>query len=122
MPQKKTRLGRALIVAGAIGFVGMIFVMLARVEPIEVVNTRLKHTGSAVFVEGMVKNTGPDIGAIGLQIRYYDANGRKLAEDEVRLAGLRGGAETTFKSPVRELTDARDFTVYVNRGRNPYGN
>jgi hypothetical protein len=120
---KRRNWGRAAIVAAAIGFVATVFAMLARVEPIKVVRSRLGREGNAVFVEGLVRNTGPDAAAISLDVRYYDSAGRQLGgEDKVSVAGLRGGAETNFRSAPRSLPEARGFTIRIDRGPNPYGN
>ncbi len=119
---RRLRPASGLILAGAAGFVVLVFALLARVEPIEVVSSRLDRAGDQVSVEGVLRNTGADAGAISLEVRYYDSQGRKLAEDKVALGGLRSGAETRFASPARRLEDVRDFTVYIDRGRNPYGN
>ncbi len=120
--RRKIRPASALIVGGALVFVAMVFAMLARVEPIEVVSSRLDRAGGQVSVEGVLTNTGPDAGGISLEVRYYDSQGRKLAEDKVPVGRLQSGAKIGFSSPARQLEDVRSFTVYVDRGRNPYGN
>jgi len=112
----------ALLVAGALVFVALVFAMLVRVEPIEVVSSRLDRAGDQVSVEGLLTNTGPDAGAISLEVSYYDSQGRRLAEDKVPVGRLQSGAKIGFSSPARHLEDVRSFTVYVDRGRNPYGN
>jgi hypothetical protein len=121
-PRRRIRLGRWLIVGAALAFVAMIFVMLSRVEPIEIVNSRLDRAGQAVYVEGLVKNTGRKVGAIQLDIRLYDAQGHKLAEDKVAVAGLDSGQQARFKSPFHTIEGVSEFTIAIDRGRNPYGN
>ena len=114
--------GNALILAGAFAFVALIFAMLARVEPIEVVSSRLARSGDQVSVEGLLRNSGPTSGPISLEVRYFDNQGRRLGEDRVPLDNLRSGAEVRFSSPARRLAEVQSFTVYVDHGRNPYGN
>ncbi len=120
--RRRIRPASALMVAGALAFVALIFAMLARVEPIEVVSSHLDRAGDQVSVEGVLTNTGPDAGAISLDVNYYDSKGRMLAEDKVRVGHLQSGAKIGFSSPARQLEDVRSFTVHVERGRNPYGN
>ena len=123
MARRRNRLGTLLIAGAAAAFAVMVFTMLAHVEPIEVVDSRLVRSGDSTFIQGKVRNAGSDAGPIAIQVRYFDTNGRKLAEDEVKLPRLGAGAEADFSSPARELpSDVRDFTIYVDRGRNPYGN
>ncbi|MFI5351925.1 MAG: FxLYD domain-containing protein [Candidatus Binatales bacterium] len=118
----RIRPARALMVAGAVAFVALVFAMLARVEPIQVVSSRLDRAGDQVSVEGVLRNTGPDAGAVSLEVSYYDSQGRKLAADAVPVGRLRSGAKIDFSSPARRLEDVQSFSVYVDRGRNPYGN
>ncbi len=118
----RLRFGRALILAGGLAFAALVFALLARVEPIKVVSSRLARAGDQVSVEGLLRNSGPDSGPISLEVRYYDNQGRALGEDHVPLDSLRSGAEARFSSPARRLADVQSFTVYVDRGRNPYGN
>jgi hypothetical protein len=120
--RRRRRVGGGLIFVGAILFAVMVLRMLAHVEPIEVVNSRLDRAGAEVAVEGLIRNTGSDSDAVSIEVRYFDGEGRKLAEDRVPLAPLASGAETGFKSRLRRLDDVRDFTIYIDRGRNPYGN
>jgi hypothetical protein len=103
-------------------FVAFVFYSLERVEPIKVIGGRIEHEGGRVFVEGALKNTGPDVPAIGLEVNYYDGRGNKLGEDKLDVAGLRHGAEVPFKMPARDLAGASDFSIHLDRGRNPYGN
>jgi hypothetical protein len=118
----RIRPASALMIAGAAAFAAIVFAMLARVEPIEVVSTRLDRTGDQVSVEGVLRNTGPDAGAVSLEVSYYDGQGRRLADDKVPVGRLQSGAKIGFSSPARQLRDVGSFTVYVDRGRNPYGN
>ena len=118
----RIRWGALAILVVAIGFVVVVLSMLFRVEPIEVTQSLLKQDGGTVFVEGRVKNTGPDARTVNLDVRYFDGHGRQIAEDRVALGSLRRDAQVSFRSPARELPDARDVTIYIDRGRNPYGN
>ncbi|HEY6417489.1 MAG TPA: FxLYD domain-containing protein [Candidatus Binataceae bacterium] len=116
------RKGTLLILLGATAFVGLVFYLLANVEPVKVVASRLETKGASVVVQGEIKNTGPDVGPIDLDIRFYDRGGRNLGEDKVQVGGLKSGAAAKFSSRPLELSGATGFSIYLNHGRNPYGN
>ncbi|MFZ0888969.1 MAG: FxLYD domain-containing protein [Candidatus Binataceae bacterium] len=114
-------LGALAILVAAAGFAVLIFSMLLRAEPIAVTQSLIRHEGDKVFVEGKLKNTGADSRPVDLEVRYFDSRGRQIGEDRVAVAGLRHNGQADFRSPPRELPEARDFTIYIDRGRNPYG-
>src|SRR6266851_4437164 len=97
-----------IILAVGIAFAAYVFHSLARTEPVEVIQTRLEHQGGKVFVAGQVKNTG--------------SSGRPLGEDALQLNALGAGEVAAFKSPPHTLDGVADFSIYLNHGRNPYGN
>ena len=124
MMAKKRRVGldALTILVAAAGFGLLVFSMLFRIEPIAVTQGLLRHEGDKVFVEGKLKNTGADSRPVDLEVRYFDSRGRQIGEDRVAVAGIRRNGQADFRSAPRELPEARDFTIYVDRGRNPYGN
>jgi hypothetical protein len=107
---------------GAFAFVAIVFVLLVRSEPVKVVQSHLVRDGGNVFVEGRLRNTGSDAGTIDVEVRYYAVNGIALGRDVLTLGPLRPGAEEEFRTPARPLASARTYTIYLNHGRNPYGN
>jgi hypothetical protein len=111
-----------LILAGSILFAGYVFYSLLGVEPVKVAQSRLVHSGDQVFVEGELRNTGEDVGAIDVEVRYFDRGGHSLASDKVQVGSLKSGAAAKFRSAPRHLDDAAEFSIYLNHGRNPYGN
>jgi hypothetical protein len=111
-----------IILIVAFAFIGFVFYSLTNVEPIEVLGTHLEHQGGKVFVEGEVKNTGSRTRAIDLEVHYYDRNGRPLGQDVLKLTGLHAGSVEEFKSPPHELNAVSQYSIYLNNGRNPYGN
>jgi hypothetical protein len=110
------------MLAIAVAFVGFVFYSLMTVQPVEVVNSHLEHDGSRVFVVGELHNTASEPRAIDLEVHYYDRNGRALGQDTIKVDGLNPGAERGFKSPPREIAGVNDYSLYLNNGRNPYGN
>ena len=73
-------------------------------------------------VEGEVRNTGDDTGPLQLEVRYFDRDGHSIGKDVVSMDGLRRGAAAHFKSSARPDDGVADFSIYLNHGRNPYGN
>ena len=116
------RKGTLLILLAAAGFAVLVFVLLLRTQPVKIVQSRLERQGGRVFVMGELRNTGRATGPIDLEIHYYDRAGRALGEDTVKVGPLRAGAEERFQGPARVLGSVEDFSLYLNHGRNPYGN
>ncbi len=111
-----------LILVLAAGFVGLVFYSLFQAEPVQVLRSRLERSGSRVAAAGTVENTSSGTAAVGLEVRYYDAGGRTLAEDAVKIRGLKSGEARDFRAPERNLPEAAGFSIYLNHGLNPYGN
>ena len=116
------RKGAWLMLASAFAFIGFVFYSLISVEPVKVVRSHLEHDRDRVFVAGQVRNTADHTRAIELEVHYYDRNGRALGQDTITLEGLEAGAVREFKSPPRVIGGVEDFSIYMNNGRNPYGN
>jgi len=110
------------MLAGAIAFGGFVFYSLITVEPVRVVQSRLERAGNRVYVAGAVRNTANSARAIDLEVHYFDRQGRPLGQDTVVIADLAPGAMRDFKTPAHTITGVADFSIYMNNGRNPYGN
>lgn len=111
-----------IMLVGGLAFAGFVIYSLFTLEPIKVVRSHLEHDGDRVFVAGEVHNTADHPRGIELEVHYYDRNGRPLGQDLLNLDGLQAGASRDFKSPPRALVGVQDFSIYLNNGRNPYGN
>ena len=116
------RKGTLFILLGAMAFVAVVFVLLTRVQPIKVIDSRLEHDGASVFVAGDLRNTGASPATLDLEIHYYDHAGRPLGEDRLQVGPLGAGAQQHFRGPVHAAGSVEDFSLYLNQGRNPYGN
>src|SRR5579863_2075402 len=110
------------MLAGALAFAGFVFYSLLPVEPVKVVRSRLERNGGMVDVAGQVRNTADRARAIELEVHYYDRNGRPLGQDTLTLDEIGAGAVREFRSPPRAIDGVEDFSIYMNNGRNPYGN
>ena len=116
------RKGALFIVLGAIAFAAVVFVLLMHVQPIKVIDSRLEHEGDNVFVAGDLRNTGEHPAALDLEIHYYDRAGRPLGEDKLQVGPLGAGAGQHFRGPAHAAGSVEAFSLYLNQGRNPYGN
>jgi len=116
------RKGTLFILLGAIAFVAVVFVLLAHVQPVKVIDSRLEHEGDSVFVAGDLRNTSARPAALDLEIHYYDHAGRPLGEDRLQVGPLDAGVKQHFRGPAHAARSVEDFSLYLNQGRNPYGN
>jgi hypothetical protein len=116
------RNGAIIILLAALCFGAYVFFALLAVEPIKVAETHLIRSGDEVSVEGELRNTGADAGPLEVEVRYFDRSGRAIGNDKVAVGGLRSGGESHFRSAQRKLDGVADFSIYLNHGRNPYGN
>lgn len=116
------RKGTLFIVLGAAAFAAAVFVLLLHAEPVKVIDSRLEREGDSVFVAGELRNTGANPATLELEIHYYDRAGRALGEDRLEVGPMRAGAQERFRGPAHALGTVEDFSLYLNQGRNPYGN
>jgi hypothetical protein len=114
--------GNIIILAASLVFVALVFHSLLDLQPVKVVSSHLERNNGEVFVAGKVRNTGPRAVAIDLEVHYYAKDGKKLGQDTISLNDLKAGEVEAFKSPARPLTGVAEFSLYLNHGRNPYGN
>ena len=106
----------------ALGFIGFVIYSLLQTEPVKVLHPQLRHSTGGAFVSGAVENTGSSEESVSLEIRYYDAGGHQVASDTVKLDQLSSGATRPFAAPLRKLPADASYSIYLNHGRNPYGN
>jgi len=72
------------ILAGAFAFAALVFAMLARVGPIEVVSSRLARSGDQVSVDGLLRNSGPNSGPISLEYAISTIRAARSAKTACR--------------------------------------
>jgi hypothetical protein len=105
---------------------GGIIVLIAwsfhRATPVTVVSSRLERSGDIIFIEGRLRNTSSDPTAIDVEVHYYDSAGRTLGQNKVSIAEIPAGGVADFRTPSITLDGVADFSIYLNNGRNPYGN
>lgn len=116
------RRGGIIVLVIVLAFAGFVFYSLMGNEPIKVTEQRMEQNGSAVDVAGRVENTSRSAEAITLEVHYYDGQGRAVGQDTVTIDRLGGGDSREFRSPRREIPGVASYSIYLNHGRNPYGN
>jgi hypothetical protein len=116
------RKGALIVLLAALCFAGYVFYSLVGTESVKVAGLRLVRSGGKVSVEGEVRNTGDDTGPLQVEVRYFDRDGRPRGKDVVSIDGLQRGAAAHFKSSPQPDDGVADFSIYLNHGRNPYGN
>jgi hypothetical protein len=116
------RTGRVTGLVVAAGFVGFVVYSLLWSEPVKILHPQLQHSIDGTFVSGAVENTGAAAESVNLEVRYYDGKGHQVASDTVWIDNLGSGATRDFKVAGRPLPDDASYSIYLNHGRNPYGN
>ncbi len=116
------KIGRVAGLVVAAGFVGFVAYSLLWSEPVKVLYPKLQHSTDGTFVTGAVENTGSSEESVSLEVRYFDAKGHPLGSDTVHIDSLGSGATKDFRLPGRALPDDASYSIYLNHGRNPYGN
>jgi len=116
------RLPKIAILVASLVFIAWVFYALRTAEPVHVMESQLKRDGSQVFVLGKIQNSGPDTGPVDIEVRYYDAGGHAVGQDKIVVDKLQPGVIAQFQTPHRAIDGAQSFSLYVNHGRNPYGN
>ena len=103
-------------------FIGYFFWALRSEEVFRVVSKRLEQTDAGVIISGEVHNTTTNASAINVEVTLFNHRGQKLSEETVTLADVQAGSTAPFRTQPKQLTDVKDYTIYVNTGRNMYGN
>lgn len=114
--------GKIAILVASFAFMALVLYSLFHVQPVTVLAKHLEHKDGKVFVVGTVKNTSSRPTAIDIEVHYFTSGGRKLGQDTVSLDDLKAGQVEKFRTPPRDLPDVGEFSLYLNHGRDPYGN
>lgn len=117
------RTQRTIITFGVVlTFIGYFFWALQSEEVFHVVSKKLEQTEAGVVVSGEVHNTTTNASAINVEVTLFNERGQKLSEETVALTEVQAGGIAPFRTQPKRLTDVKDYTIYVNTGRNMYGN
>jgi hypothetical protein len=102
------------------GFTLFVIYSLFNVSPVSVVESHLQRRGDQVCVVGELSNASRHPAAIDLEVHYFDSAGRALGQNTMSLDAIPGRRE--FRTPPMMLGGVSAFSLYLNHGRNPYGN
>jgi hypothetical protein len=117
------RLQRTLMWLGVIiAFIGYFVWALRSEEVFRVITKKLEQTDAGVIVSGEVLNTTTNASAINVEVTFFNHRGQKLSEETVALSNVQAGGTVSFRTQPKRLSDVKDYTIYVNTGRNMYGN
>jgi hypothetical protein len=115
------RRGTAIVLIVVAGFILYVFFSLLDAEPVKV-TSQLDRSDGLVSVRGELRNSGDASGPVTVEVRYYNEAGATIARDTINLHALAKGASERFQSPSRTLPRVASYSIYLNHGRNPYGN
>ena len=115
---QRTLLWLALLVV----FISYLIWALRAEEVFQVVHKKLEYTDAGVVVSGEIHNTATAASAVNVEVTFFDGRGRQLTKEVIALNNLEPGATAAFRTQPKMLTDVKDYTIYVNTGRNMYGN
>lgn len=118
-----TRLRSTLLwLAVLIVFVAYLIWALRAEEAFQVTAKKLEYTDSGIVVSGEIRNTATAASAVNVEVTFFDAQGRQLGKEVVTLPHLQAGTTASFHTQPEPLSGVKDYTIYVNTGRNMYGN
>ena len=115
---KRTLLWLALLAV----FAGYLIWALRAEEVFQIASKKLEYTDAGVVVSGEIRNTAATASAVNVEVTFFDGRGRQLTKEVIALNNLEAGAMAAFRTHPRMLSDVKDYTIYVNSGRNMYGN
>ncbi|MBI3302046.1 MAG: hypothetical protein HYZ72_08225 [Deltaproteobacteria bacterium] len=103
-------------------FAGYLIWALWAEEVFEVASKKLEYTDAGVVVSGEIHNSAAAASAVNVEVTFFDGHGCQLTKEVIALKNLEAGATAAFRTQPKMLTDVKDYTIYVNTGRNMYGN
>lgn len=103
-------------------FLGYFFWALRSEETFRVVEKKIEHTNDGVVVSGEIYNASSSPTSLNIEVSFFDSRGREIAKEIVALDSLDAGSHATFHTQPKRLPDMTDYTIYLNTGRNMYGN
>jgi len=103
-------------------FIAYLIWALRAEEAFQVTDKKLEYTDSGVIVSGEIRNTAATTATVNVEVTFFGAQGRQLGKETVTLPNLEAGATAAFRTQPKMLPEVKDYTIYVNTGRNMYGN
>jgi hypothetical protein len=90
-------------------------------ERFAVENPHLEPVAGGTRVVGTLVNQGEAAPLVKVEVSVIAADGRPAEKETVELRDVAAGARTPFATPPHP-GEVKSYSIYVNQGRNPYGN
>jgi hypothetical protein len=113
---------RWLLIAGAGAFCVVVLWLLMRSQPVQVTASRLEESHGQIYVAGQIRNQGDTASSVKLELHYFDQAGHPLGLDTISVDRLAAGSVRGFHGPPHDPGTIAAYSIYLNQGRNPYGN
>jgi hypothetical protein len=105
-----------------LAFLGYFLWALRSEEAFRVIDKKIEHTNEGVVVSGEVYNASSAATSLNVEVSFFDDRGRELSKETVTLDRLDAGVSAAFRTQPKRLPSMKDYTIYLNTGRNMYGN
>jgi hypothetical protein len=113
---------RAIAAISVLGFAGYLLWALSAEEKIRILSKKLERTDAGVVISGEVYNATTSVTSAKMEVSFFNGSGHKVAEEVVELNNLPVGAAISFHTQPKQFSDVQDYSLYINAGRNMYGN
>ncbi|MFM7735513.1 MAG: hypothetical protein ACKPBU_05960 [Alphaproteobacteria bacterium] len=113
--------GRNLTLAAFAATVAAVWLSMRTEERFVVESPRIERTEAGSRVVGSVRNTGAPAGLVKVEVTTVSGAAGHTEKETLELRQVASGETREFASTPKAV-ELRNFSVYVNEGRNPYGN
>lgn len=113
--------GRFLTLAAFAAMVAAVWLSMRTEERFVVESPRLERTPAGARVVGSIRNPGAPAGLVKVEVTTVSGATGQTEKETLELRDVASGETREFASTPKSA-EVRNFSVYVNEGRNPYGN
>jgi len=108
------------LVAGGL-IAAAVFFSLRTEERFAVEEPRIEQAAGGARIAGTLVNRGNAAARVAVEITVVGRDGRAREKETIELRDVAAGARLPFTSKPRD-EEIQTYSIYVNEGRNPYGN
>ena len=113
---------KAAGIAVALLFAAFVFWNFGGADRFAVSGVILEQTAGGAVLSGTVRNRGERAPLVNVEVTFFGPDGREVHKEVVELRDLDAGKDLPFRTPPRSGREVASYSVYINAGRNPYGN
>jgi len=113
--------GRLLTLAAFAAMIAAVWASMRGEERFVVESPRLERGALGSRVLGAVRNAGDPARVVNVEVTTVSGASGQTEKETIELRDLAAGETRPFASTPK-AAEVRTFSVYVNEGRNPYGN